>query len=140
MEQLFIQSNKELIMATAMINEMLKDGPVDLQYRPHKRSKSMMQLGYYYGCVLPLLKKRLQKDGNDFSIDRIDAFLKTRLFTETLFNPLSGEMEKIVKMKRNATVSEMSEYLKLVIDFCQQDLGLKIPSAEDYITLKEIGF
>jgi hypothetical protein len=139
MEQLFIQNEKELIMAHAIIAELLKVGPVDLQYRPHKRSKSMEQLGYYYGCVLPLLQKRLKKDGNDFSIDRIDAFLKTRLFTETLFNPLSGEMEKIVKMKRNATVLEMSEYLQLVIDFCQTELGMKIPAAEDYIILKEIG-
>jgi hypothetical protein len=139
MEQQFLQSEKELIALTAILRETLKEGPVDVQYRLHRRSKSMEQLGYYYGCVLPILRRRLKKDGNDFSIDQIDAFLKDKLFAEEIFSPLDGKLVRVVKMKRNATVTEMSEYLQLVIDFCQQELGLKIPGAEDYIMLKEIG-
>ena len=106
---------------------------------PHKRSKSMEQLGYYYGCVLPIIRKRMLQDGNNFTIDEIDAFLKNKLFTESKYNPFSGEIERIVKMKRNSTVKEMSEYLELVIQFCTDNLGLRIPSSEDYIIMKEAG-
>lgn len=139
MESLYIQSEKELVTLVALIKDLLKDGAVDVDYRPHRRSKSREQLGYYYGCVLPLIRKRLKQDGNDFTVDEIDAFLKDRLFTVVKLNPLSGEMSKMVMLKRTANVKEMSDYLQKVIDFCQQELKLRIPASEDYIMLKEIG-
>ena len=131
MEQFFCQSEKELSALVGILRDMLKVGSVDINYRPHKRSKSMEQLGYYYGCVLPIIRRRMAQDGNNFSIDEIDAFLKNKLFSESKFNPLSGEIERIVKMKRNSTVAEMSEYLQLVIQFCNDNLGLRVPSSED---------
>lgn len=139
MEQIYVQTETQLKQAYVLLADLLKTGAIDIRYQPHRRSKSMEQLGYYYGCVLPLLKKRMEKDGNVFSLDEIDLFLKNRFFAEEAFNPISGKTERVVKMKRNANIAEMSVYLEKVVTFCREELELHIPDAKDYTTIKELG-
>ena len=139
-EHFFCQSEKDLSAVSGIIREMLKTGAVDIEYRPHRRSKSQEQLGYYYGCVLPIIRRRLKQDGNDFSIDDVDFFLKTRFFSDEKFNPFTGKLEKIVRLKRASNVVEMSEYITKVIQFSTEILGLHIPASEDYIAMKEAGY
>lgn len=139
MEQIIIQDGTQLKQAVVIFDELLKSGPVDIRYRPFKRSKSLEQLGYYYGCVLPIIKKCMKRDGSDYTIDQIDALLKSMFMCDVIFNPLTKQTEKIIRTKRNSTVAEMSEYLQKVINFCAETWHVDVPPSEHYTTMKEIG-
>jgi len=138
-KSLYIQSEKEADYLNLELKQMLKSGAVDITYRPHGRSKSLEQLGYYFGCILPHIKTFLLEQGNEFDIDEIDTMLKNKFMSVKKFNPFTASVEKIVYGKRTATIKEMSAFIENVLRYTSDSLGLYIPSSEEYIIKKQLG-
>ena len=85
--------------------------------------KSHPQLKYLFGVVYPAVQRRWQEDGNDHSIEYIDAFFKD-LF---LYEYKDGR--KCILMKRKTTQLQMMNYIEQVRQWSLDELGLYIEPA-----------
>ena len=85
--------------------------------------KSHPQLKYLFGVVYPAVQRRWQEDGNDHSIEYIDAFFKD-LF---LYEYRDGR--KCILMKRKTTQLQMSNYIEDVRKWASENLGIYIEPA-----------
>lgn len=87
------------------------------------KEKSHPQLKYLFGVVYPAIQRRWQEDGNDHSIEYIDAFFKD-LF---LYEYKDGR--KCILMKRNTTQLQMSNYIEDVRKWASENLSIYIEPA-----------
>lgn len=87
------------------------------------KEKSHPQLKYLFGVVYPAVQRRWQEDGNDHSIDYIDAFFKD-LF---LYEYRDGR--KCILMKRKRTQLQMSNYIDDVRKWASENLDIYIEPA-----------
>jgi len=132
MKKFTVKSNAELLEISNIISETMKKGAVEINFRLLKPSKSLEQLGYYHGVVLPLIVERMEQDGNKFTISQVDLFLKDKFLREDFFNEITQEFQSMIKSKAELKLNEMSEFISSVILFSAEMWGLEIPSAESH--------
>lgn len=104
------------------------DGPITITAKRQRPGKTVRQLGYYYGIVLPLIA---EETGNDK--DTVHAELKRMFCTERRewVNKVTGETEQreYVRSLADLSTKEMAEFLDRVILWAG-DLPLIIPAPD----------
>ena len=105
-----------------LLNENKKRG-LNITAVVRSPEKSYPQLKYLYGVVYPAIQRRWAEDGNDHSIDYIDAFFKD-LF---LYEYVDG-VKKILQ-KRSISQLKMMNYIEQVRMWSNDNLGLYIEPA-----------
>lgn len=105
-----------------LLNENKKRG-LNILAVVRSPEKSYPQLKYLYGVVYPAIQRRWAEDGNDHSIDYIDAFFKD-LF---LYEYVDG-VKKILQ-KRSISQLKMMNYIEQVRMWSNDNLGLYIEPA-----------
>ena len=85
--------------------------------------KSYPQLKYLYGVVYPAIQRRWSEDGNDHSVDYIDAFFKDMFLCEYV-----DGVKKILQ-KRDTTQLQMMNYIERVREWANDNLQLYIEPA-----------
>lgn len=85
--------------------------------------KSTPQLRYLYGVVYAAIQRRWAEDGNDHSIDYIDAYFKDMFLYE-----YENGVKKILQ-KRNVTQLQMMNYIERVRMWAEDNLQLYIEPA-----------
>jgi len=103
--------------------KLKKYGRVKITFEKYSELKSLKQLGYYYGGILPFLEKELYAD-TGLVKDDWHQELKTRFGIKK--KDLTGQFS-IIKSLRNYTVKEMSDFIQKILDWCMHFLGLIIP-------------
>ena len=88
----------------------------------------LAQYGYLHGICYPILIMGF-KITNDvvLSLEDVDTVMKLRFWFEEILEPLTGELTKIPKRKRDMNRSEMSEFIQRCIGFGSEYLGVEIP-------------
>lgn len=89
--------------------------------------KSNPQLRYLFGVVYASIQRRLQEDGNDHSIEYIDAFFKDMF----LYEYVDGV--KRILSKRNTTQLQMMNYIEQVRMWANDNLQLYIEPAPSVV-------
>ena len=101
------------------------------------KEKSTSQLGYYYGCVLPVFLEAANAQGWEFvNVEELDNYLKTMFANKELINKITGEIITIPALKRNMTTLELSTFTNQVRDYCAEFLGVVIPDPEIQLEIK----
>jgi hypothetical protein len=88
--------------------------------------RTIPQLAYFYGIVLPIIKERFEElEGTTFTKDETISILKTMyLYEEVLFE---GEFKKIPMSLAKAKKSEVLKFIQDVIEFGRNILDVTIP-------------
>ena len=94
-----------------------------------KSSKSMEQLGYYHGVILPRVQKKFREDGNIYSLAQLNDFFNDLFYFEE--QVICGRIVKKVKSKSGATKEEMTEFIDNVIRWCGEQ-GISIPEPNTF--------
>lgn len=108
------------------IADLLSDNKtrgLNLQAVVKSPSKSNPQLRYLFGVVYASIQRRWAEDGNDHSIDYIDAFFKDMF----LYEYVDGR--KVILRKRSTTQLQMMNYIEQVRMWANDNLGLYIEPA-----------
>jgi len=92
--------------------------------------KSNEQLKYYFGVVVPYCMLGLNALGWRFDQKKTDQFLRKKFFVDEESNTETGEIESFPGELSKATILELSEYIEEIIQFAEEDLGVKIPQPE----------
>ncbi len=107
------------------------DGRVEVSIRPQARDKSLRQLRYYWGRVLPLMADETGQDVESIHADMCERFLPRRRVAYV--HRGTGEVieREIVGRVSGSKAPEMFDFTERVRQFAAEFLGLVIPPPED---------
>lgn len=94
-----------------------------------KSSKSLEQLGYYHGVILPRVQAKFREDGNIYSLAELNDFFNDLFYFEEV--TIAGRIIKRSKSKSGATKEEMSEFINNVLIWCGEQ-GISIPEPNTF--------
>lgn len=94
-----------------------------------KSSKTMEQLGYYHGVILPRVQKKFREDGNIYSLSQLNEFFNDLFYFDEV--TIAGHIVKRSKSKSGATKEEMSEFINNVLIWCGEQ-GISIPEPNTF--------
>jgi len=102
-----------------LLNDNKKRG-LNIQAVVKSPEKSNPQLRYLFGVVYEAIQRRWQEDGNDHSIEYIDAFFKDMFLYEY------RDGVKYILSKRNTSQLQMMNYIERVRMWANDNLQLYI--------------
>lgn len=104
--------------------QILQEHPqgLTLKAEPYSPGKTNPQLRYLHGVVYEEIRDRMREDGNDFSKEYIDIFLKEKFAYD-----YDTDGNKVLKSKRDFTEADMREYISRIIEWAGEELALEIP-------------
>jgi RNA-binding protein YhbY len=107
----------------------LKDGEYLLTIK-NIRKRTLQQNAYYWGVVVPLVKKALRDAGFDEVDDNEAAHevMKVLFLKREIVNKQTGEMISLPVSSTKLTVPEFNEYLEKVCKWAAEYLDTVIPS------------
>jgi hypothetical protein len=131
---------KELVLTIAarrMVNkqdlrEMLKwlqDGKYLIIIKDFRR-RSLPQNAYYWGVIVPLVRRGLYDNGFDEVTDNDTAHevMKKLFLKKTIVSKQTGDMIDISGSSAALTVTEFNEFIESISKWAAEYLGIVIPS------------
>lgn len=94
-----------------------------------KASKTLEQLGYYHGVILPRVQAKFREDGNYYSLAELNDFFNDMFYFEEVV--ICGRIIKRAKSKSGASKDEMAEFITKVICWCNEQ-GIYIPEPNTF--------
>jgi len=98
--------------------------------------RSNQQNRYYWGLVVPMIRKGIKELGTDLTHEETHEFLKSRFNKDELVNPGTGEMVEIPLSTTRLTKSEFGEYIENIQRFASEFLGLVIPDPGEQMMIE----
>ena len=96
-----------------------------------KSSKTLEQLGYYHGVILPRVQAKFREDGNIYSLAQLNDFFNDLYYFDEEI--ICGRIVKRAKSKSGATKEEMTEFINNVLIWCGEQ-GINIPEPNTFET------
>jgi hypothetical protein len=91
--------------------------------------KSLQQLRYFYGVMLPVIKQALEDlQGESLTKEEVIMFLKSKYFYEEV--AMGGEFVKLPMSFSKATKEDVSKFIHNVLQFANEVLGAHIPEPD----------
>jgi hypothetical protein len=114
--------------ALKFILKDLKDGKYLVSFKPYKR-RSLNQNGYWWGCLVPLVKQGLNEAGwNDIRTNE-DAheYLKSIFVKKSIVNFNTGEVATFTGSTTELNTVEFAKLVDDVIQWAVEFLNVQIP-------------
>ena len=122
-----LKVDRELLQAY-YLELMMGDPEIDVEICLTRidAKKTVPQLAYFFGVVLPIVKEQLEElEGTTMTKDDVMTILKSLfLYEEILFE---GEFKKVPMSLSKAKKSEINRFIQDVMDFARDMLGVEIP-------------
>lgn len=99
-----------------------------------RKKRSLNQNAYYFGVVIPLIRKMLEEYGNDVDDEETHSFLKEHVgkLTGSVVDSV-GRRVAITKSSATLSTAEFENYLLRVTAWAAQE-GVVIPAPNEHIT------
>lgn len=95
---------------------------------PFEDDKTLEQLGYYRGIMLPETRRALADIGTRWSSERTHFYLKCKCgVNDEFIDPVTREMKFNVRHHRDYSVEEMNIFIENVLEWTRTFLGITIP-------------
>lgn len=118
--------------------DSLSPGKYRLTVESYKKNKSLPQLGYYFGCIIPLTHKLLLDAGWEFTTpEEVDAFWKDLYANKDIINKNTGEIMKVPALKRQMTTIDMMTFINAIRDHCAEYFQTYIPEPGEQLEFDE---
>lgn len=128
-----ISCKKELAPLCLTIMKAVNKGRFVTCEVKSRASKSMEQLGYYHGVILPRVRRFFREDGNEYSLAQLNTFFNDLFFYRE--EEIAGRLIKLPRSKSGASKDEMAEFLEKVLRWCGEQ-GIEIPEPDKTYFLK----
>lgn len=108
------------------------DGDYLVEVRKVRRTRSLNQNAYLWGCVYPLLLEGLNEQGWEFtSVEQVHEFFKTQYAQEQVINKHTGEVVTFPSSTREMDTVTFSSYCDKLREVAQSFLGINIPDPNE---------
>jgi hypothetical protein len=105
----------------------VKDGMYIIDLCTAKR-RTNPQNRYYHGLVVPMIKRAMEQEGNEFTTEETHEFLKARFNTVEMLNRETGEVITVPRSTARLTTVEFMDFIAKIQRFAAEWFGLDIPS------------
>jgi len=120
--------------------ERIADGQIiEMELQPRRHEKTLRQLGYWYGVILPLAVDALREAGYDdlyySKVAGLEIGVKTSAETvDILFKTLFAASRQLaeVPLKRAMSDDEMGELIDFAAMWLAKNLGAVVPEPEQH--------
>lgn len=103
-----------------------KDGKYILEGSAHNK-RSNPQNRYYWGLVVPIVKKGIEDMGTELTSEETHEFLKSKFNYSELVNESTGQVEQIPRSTTALNKLKFSEYVEKIQRFASEFLNIVIP-------------
>lgn len=111
------------------LEELMQGNPnvdVELSIVRTDNKKSLQQLRYFYGVILPVIKQALEDlQGETLTKEEVIMFLKDKFFYEEV--EIGGHFVKLPMSFAKSTKEDVTKFIKSVLDFANSVLQTHIP-------------
>lgn len=104
----------------------LKDGRYILE-ADNSKKRTIPQNKFYWGLVVPMVRKGLNDLGTEVSMEETHDFLKARFNYQEIVNTTTGEIISIPKSTASLHTIEFMEFIAMVQQFAAEWLNVIIP-------------
>lgn len=96
-----------------------------------EQDKTLPQLGYYWGIVLPEITTGINELGAQWTEDQTHTYLKSELgFNDVYYDPITGEEKYNVRSLSDYSIDEMSMYIDSCITWAKDFLAVSVSPAD----------
>lgn len=107
---------------------------MEIELRPLPR-RSNPQNAYYWGCVIPEVRKALKDLGHEIDADLTHELLKSKFNKMTICDKEGEVLGEIGDTTTKMNKVQFMEYLDKIIDFAAQYLNITIPLPNEQATM-----
>ena len=126
--------NRNLILD---VIESREGKTIQLDFSAPTKKKSTPQNNYYWGVVVPIWKKALRESqGEIFSNEEVNYFLKYNFNGGDIVNEETGESLKVAKSSTSNSTTEQEEFHKRCRDVAFDMFNIIIPLPNEDLKLK----
>ncbi len=95
-----------------------KDDDIHLRIEVFRQSvpKSLKQLGYYYGGLIPTLLIYHRDAGYDVDFDTLDLYMRSKYYSTLMIDISTGEERHVPKTFKDITKEELSEVINSICE------------------------
>ena len=101
--------------------------------------RSNKQMGYYFGCVVPMIRDGLKEIGYLWNNDKVDKFLREGFFYNEVVNPQTGTIIKepisLKEADGEISTTRMEECLEEIRMWASQELSISIPLPNEQVVM-----
>lgn len=106
--------------------DALQDGKYIVEINQHNK-RSNPQNRYYWGLVIPMIKKGIEDMGTELTSEETHEFLKAKFNYSELINEDTGQVELIPRSTTILNKLQFSEYVEKIQRFSSEFLNVIIP-------------
>lgn len=125
--KVYLKVDKDLLQE--YFREILMGSPeidVEVNITRVDNKRTLPQLAYFYGFVLPIIKERFEDlEGTTFTKEEVMTILKSKFFYEEIM--FEGEFQRFPLSLATAKKKEIMKFISDVITFGREILEVKIP-------------
>lgn len=116
--------------------DALKDGKYLIDIN-NADKRSTPQNRYYFGLVIPIVRKGIKDLGTELTKEETHEFLKARFNAEGIVNIKTGEIIDVPKSTTRLSKFEFMEYIEKIQKFAAEFLSIVIPDPGEQTELWE---
>ena len=120
-----------------LISDIAKfeDGDYVLTIEKKKKKRSLSQNAYYWGVVVPLVKKGLNDVGYRMTTETTHDYLKTNFNIIEIANEINGEIISFIGSTTEMSTSQMMDYFAKITEWAAEFLGVQIPEPNEQLKI-----
>lgn len=105
-----------------------------LSVKVNRRKRTNPQNSYYWGVVVPTIKRAMNSYGNDFSTEETHEFLKAQ-FNYKEVEAGDGHYLKVPESTTKLDTFHFGEYIDKITVFAAEMFGVEIPKPESQMSI-----
>ena len=115
--------------------KIFKDGDYVLTIEKKSKKRSLSQNAYYWGVVVPLVKKGLNDVGYRMTTEITHDYLKTNFNIIEIANEINGEIISFIGSTTEMSTSQMMDYFAKITEWAAEFLGVQIPEPNEQLKI-----
>lgn len=115
--------------------KIFKDGDYVLTIEKKSKKRSLSQNAYYWGVVVPLVKKGLNDVGYRMTTEITHDYLKTNFNIIEIANEINGEIISFIGSTTEMSTSQMMDYFAKITQWAAEYLGVQIPEPNEQLKI-----
>jgi len=114
---------------------VFEDGDYVLTIEKKSKKRSLSQNAYYWGVVVPLVKKGLNDVGYRMTTETTHDYLKTNFNIIEIANEINGEIISFIGSTTEMSTSQMMDYFAKITEWAAEFLGVQIPEPNEQLKI-----
>lgn len=122
--------------AVKVLFDALKDGKYLIEINDHNK-RSSPQNRYYWGLVVPMVKRGLYEHGTEVTEQEVHEYFKAKFNVTAILNESTGEVDNVPLSTTRLNKEQFSDYIENIQRWAAEWLQMVIPDPGEQMKLHD---